>query len=99
MSKHFLAIEIRTEQFPPPDLQLLPMMTIMQDAHGNYFFATGIETIKTAIIDSLPHLDSNFLYPLSFQVQIVPGDMLDALMASSTETRTPGLRRRITKQD
>ncbi|MEY2833605.1 MAG: hypothetical protein RLZZ574_2864 [Cyanobacteriota bacterium] len=64
-------------------------------------FATGIDRIKSAIIDSLPHLDSNFRYSLSFQLHIVPGDMLDALITSNAENLPPETRRRkrITRQN
>jgi hypothetical protein len=101
MSKHFLSLEIRTQASPPTELELLPSITIMQDTQDNYFFATGIELIKLAILGTIPHLDSNYRYPLSFQLQIVPGDRFDALIASSTENLPPGLRQRqrATKQN
>lgn len=100
MSKHLLILEIRTQaSSPPQELDLLPIMTIMQDAHHNYFFATGIDRIKSAIIDSLPHLGTNYRYPLSFQLQIITGDRIDALIASSTENLPPGRRQRFTKKN
>jgi hypothetical protein len=100
MTEHFLSLEIRTQASPPPiELEVLPMITIMQDTHNHYFIATGIETITTAIIDSIPHLGTNFRYPLLFQIEIIPGDRLDALIASFTQTPSPRLRQRISKQN
>jgi hypothetical protein len=99
MSKHFLALEIRTQASPPTALDSMPTIKIIQDTQNNYFLATGIETIKSAIIASLPHLGTNFRYPLLFQVHILPGDRIDAFITSSTENFPPGLRRRITKQN
>jgi hypothetical protein len=104
MTKHFLSLEIRTLASPPLELESLelesmPTIKIMQDANNHYLLATGIETIKSAIIDSIPHLGTNFRYPLMFQVQIIPGDRLDAFMASSAENFPPGSRQRISKQN
>jgi hypothetical protein len=73
-------------------------MTVFQDSANKYHLATGIKQIESAIIDSIPHLGSNFRHPLLFNVQqvdctsclrssvprlqILPGDNIDALMAS-----------------
>jgi hypothetical protein len=73
MSKHFLSLEIRTLASPPLELDSIRTITIMQDAHNHYFIATGIETIKSAITDSIPHLGTNFRYPLLFQIEIISG--------------------------
>jgi hypothetical protein len=99
MSKHFLSLEIRTLASPPLELDSIPIITIMQDAHNHYFIATGIETIKSAITDSIPYLGTNFRHPLLFNLQIKSGDRLDALIASSAENFPPGSRRRISKQN
>jgi hypothetical protein len=66
----------------------------MQDTQDNYFFATGIDRIKSAILGTIPHLNSNFRYSLSFQLQIIPGNRTDGLIASNTENLPPGSRQR-----
>jgi hypothetical protein len=77
-----LIIEIKTvEQVDFNPAQVTPM-TVFQDSAGRYHLATGIKQIESAIIDSIPHLGSNFRHPLLFDVQILPGDNIDALMAS-----------------
>jgi hypothetical protein len=102
MSKHFLSLEIRTQASTPPiELEVLPIITIMQDTHNNYFFATGIDPIKSAILGTIPHLDSNYRYPLLFQIQIIPGDRTDTLIATIEHERAKlaGQRQRATKQN
>jgi hypothetical protein len=83
------------------ELESIPIITIMQDTHNNYFFATGIDLIKSAILGTIPHLDSNYRYPLLFQIQIIPGNRADALMASieSERAKLAGQRQRATKQN
>lgn len=99
MSQHFLSLEIRTQASPPMELESIPIITIMQDTHNNYFFATSIDLIKSAILGTIPHLDSNYRYPLLFQIQIIPGNRADALMASieSERAKLAGQRQRATK--
>jgi hypothetical protein len=101
MSQHFLALEIRTQASPPMELESIPIITIMQDTHNNYFFATGIDPIKSAILRTIPYLDCDSYHSVLFQIQIIPGNRADALMASieSERAKLAGQRQRATKQN
>lgn len=96
---YLLCVEIKTIEpslnNPAPNSTL----TIFCDPQNNCFVGSGLRQIKTAILSTIPHLGSNFRHPLFFNVQILPGDKVDALMASSAENFSPGLRQRITKQN
>jgi hypothetical protein len=94
-----LCVEIKTIESslnnPAPDSTL----TIFCDPQNNCFVGSDLDQVKTAILGAIPHLGTNFRYPLFFNLQIKSGDQLDALMASAVETLPPGTRRRITKQN
>lgn len=77
-----LIVEVRTienSHFDPA--QTLPLI-IYQDTNDNYFISTGIEPIKAAIIQAIPHLGSNYRHSLLFDVQVISGDEVDAFIAS-----------------
>ena len=96
---YLLSIEIRTIEPSSNNLDPDSVITIYCDRHNNCFIGSSLDQIKTAIIGTIPHLGTNFRHPLFFNVQILPGDKLDALIASSTENLPPGLRQRITQQN
>jgi hypothetical protein len=77
-----LIIEIRTVERVDFDANQLTPMTVFQDSASNYHLATGIKQIESAIVEIIPYLGNNFRHPLLFNVQILPGDNIDALMAS-----------------
>ena len=95
-SKQILIIEIKTIDSGSFDTQQLEKMIIYQDHRNKYFLSTGVERIKTAILDAIPRLGSNYRHPLLFGVQIFPGDAIDAQLASIEDLRgrVQGVRKR-----
>jgi hypothetical protein len=77
-----LIVEIRIVDRVDFDPAQVSSMTVFQDSASKYHLATGIKKIESAIVAAIPHLGNNFRHPLLFNVQILPGDKIDALMAS-----------------
>ena len=85
-TQHLISLEVRTLQpLDPndPEPQYFPTITVFQDEENNYFLASGINEIKTTILNSVPHLYSDHLYPLFFSIQILPGTELEAYLYSA----------------
>ena len=70
---HLLSVEIKTLEPSLIDLDVHSSLVIFCDPRGNHFLAKGLDDITTAIIDSIPHLGTNFRYPLLFQIEIISG--------------------------
>lgn len=96
---YLFSIEIRTIEPSLNNPLADSVVTIFCDPQNNCFIGSSLDQVKTAIIGAIPHLGTNFRHPFFFNVQILPGDKLDALIASSTENLPPGLRQRITQQN
>lgn len=101
-SKQILVVEIKTIDSAEFDTQQLSggqhsreahelrpqKMIIYRNSRNRYFLFTGIEKIRTAILDAIPRFGSNYHHPLLFDVQILPGNEMDAYMASIDEVRS-----------
>ena len=82
-TQHLISLEVRTLQpLDPndPHPQYFPTITIFQDEENNYFLASGLLEVKTAILNSIPHFYSDHLFPLFFYVRILPGTETDAFL-------------------
>lgn len=88
-----LSVEIRaiepSRNHPNPNSTLV----IFYDPQDSYSLGSNLDELKTAILATIPHLGTNFRYPLFFNLQILPGDRRDAFIAS-TQTPSPRLRQR-----
>ena len=94
MSQHLLGINIQTLGNQKIDSDLIPTITIFQDKSGNYHFATGIEEIQTIILGMIPHLGNRYAHAQTFNIQILPGDWLDAYFARLDYARVTNSPRR-----
>lgn len=94
---YLLSVEIKTIEPSRNNLDPNSVITIYYDPQDNCFIGSNLEQVKTAILSAIPHLGTNFRYPLLFNVQIESGDQTDAFIAS-TQTSSPRLRQRMTKQ-
>ncbi len=47
-----------------------------------------IELIVKAILEAIPCLGSNYRHPLLFNVQVLPGDEIDAYLASIKDPKS-----------
>ena len=90
--KRILVVEIRTEDNPGIDSSQLSMLTAHREKGRIYL--DSIDTIKSAVIDGIVHLGSNFRHPLLFDVQVVPGDELDAAEPNPDKPPSKSRRRR-----
>ena len=79
---YLLSIEIRTIEPSLNNRDPDSVVTIFCDPQDNCFIGSSLDQIKTAILGAIPHLGTNFRHPLFFNVQILPGDQTDALIAS-----------------
>jgi hypothetical protein len=65
---YLLSVEVKTFEpslnNPRPD----SLLTIFRDPQGNYFLGSNLDAVKTAILASIPHLGTNFRYPLFLNV-------------------------------
>ena len=80
--QQILIVEIKTVESASINTEQLHSMVIYVDSNHNYFLSTGIERIKSAILDAIVHLGSNYRHPLLFKVQVVPGDEQNAYLSS-----------------
>jgi hypothetical protein len=96
MTQTFLiCVEIKTIEAslnnPAPDSTL----TIFCDPQNNCFVGSDLDQVKTAILGAIPHLGTNFRYPLFFNLQIKSGDRTDALINSIKHQQALLPRRRL----
>ena len=79
LQKRLLVVEVKTIDNPGLDRSQLSTITAFSNLGQLYLSEdSGLEFIKSAIIEAVIHLGSNYRHPLLFNVQIVPGDELDA---------------------
>ncbi|NJO97726.1 MAG: hypothetical protein HC764_18450 [Pleurocapsa sp. CRU_1_2] len=96
-SNSILIVEIKTvtqAQFNPN--QVSPI-TVYQQSDRSYLDRQSLKQIELAVIAALPRLGSNYRHPLLFDVQVVPGDKIDALIASVENARARIRRQRTTR--
>ncbi|HEY9768578.1 MAG TPA: hypothetical protein V6C71_08730 [Coleofasciculaceae cyanobacterium] len=65
-----LVVEIRTIDNPGFDLAQLSTLTYFGDSQRLYL-SDDLESIRTAIVDAILDLGSNYRHPLLFDVQVI----------------------------
>lgn len=86
MNQQVLVIEIRTVDANNFDSSQLHNMTIFHDRKNNsYHLGIGLNTIAGAILE---------IIPLLFDVQVIPGDNSDAIIASTKQSPNRTRRKR-----
>ena len=86
-----ICVEIKTIPSTETDEEL-PVITIFVDEQHNYHIATGLQEIGQAILNTIPHLNTNFRYPSTFAIEFKSGSKNDAhffsLQRRSSRRRT-----------
>ncbi|MGL5835607.1 MAG: hypothetical protein ACRC1Z_20605 [Waterburya sp.] len=78
---HFLSVQLRTfEAAESENLEQFPTITIFCDEQNNYFLATPLTEIETAIVNLIGLLDDNPRSALIFSVEIIPGSQEKAFL-------------------
>ena len=90
--KRLLVVEIRTLDNPGFDSSQLSTLTAFSDSQQLYL-SSDMESIRTAILDAIVHLGSNYRHPLYFDVQVLPRDEMDASEHSPQRRRRRRRRR------
>lgn len=85
--ERILTIEIRTMDNPGFDSTQLSTLTAFSDSSNNLYLASNLKPLKPLILEAIIHLGSNYRHPLLFNVQVLPGDEIDALIASVENAR------------
>jgi hypothetical protein len=76
-------ISIEFQTFNPAQLEhpeQLPTITIFED-NNNYFLATNLDEIATAILNLVPYLDTNYSCSLTFNVNVEAGNCDQAFLS------------------
>ena len=97
-SSRMLIVEIKTIDSASFNVGQLRKMLIYQDSSRNCFVSIGVEEIKRAIIEAIPHLDRNYHHSLSFDVQVIRGNESDAIIASADNSSGKRRRRRRSRE-
>lgn len=79
--QRILVVEIRTMDNPGLDRSQLSTLTAFDDS-SQLYLSSNLESIKSAILDAIVHLGNNYRHPLLYNVQVIPGSEMDAMMAS-----------------
>jgi len=81
-----LIIEVRTVEVDSStdfDRSQVNNLIIHRDRQNNYHLSLQqLNQLRAAIIDIIPRLGSNYRHPLLFNVQVIPGDEVDSIIAS-----------------
>jgi hypothetical protein len=77
------------------EIEQFPTITIFED-NNNYFLATNLDEIATAILHLVPHLDTNYSSSLTFNVNVEAGNRDQAFrnFLRSRNISSPRIRRR-----
>ena len=75
--KRILIIEIRTIDNPDLDSSQLSTITAHTTDTGRLYLDSIDDAIRSAIVDGIVHLGSNYRHPLLFDVQVLSGDDID----------------------
>jgi len=94
-SRKLLIVEIRVVNETDFDPSQVVPITFYQDARNQYHSANDLKEIKRAMADAVVHFGNNFRHPLLFDVQVVPGDEVDAAIASVDSRQRKGRKRRV----
>ena len=81
--QRILIVEIRT--LDNPDLDSSQLSTLIAHREQGRLYLDSIDAIRSAIVDGIVHLGSNYRHPLLFDVQVIP---------ESTKPRSKRRRRR-----
>jgi len=79
--QHLIVLEIRTMDNPGLDSSQLSTLKAFESSDGLYL-GWDVKPLKSAILDAIVHLGSNYRHPLLYRVQVIPGDEADAIIAS-----------------
>ncbi|NJK58877.1 MAG: hypothetical protein HC939_24330 [Pleurocapsa sp. SU_5_0] len=92
-----LIVEIRTVTQVQFNSSQVSPIAVYQQSDRFYLDRQGLKQIEAAIIAALPRLGSNYRHPLLFDVQVVPGDEIDALISSVENARARIRRQRASR--
>jgi hypothetical protein len=76
-------ISIEFQTFAPAqseEIEQFPTITIFED-NNNYFFATNLDEIATAVLHLVPYLDTNYSCSLTFNVNVEAGNCDQAFLS------------------
>ena len=93
MNRKLIIVEIRIANETDYDPSQVQQLTIYRDPDNHYHSDNKMKEIKRAMGDAIVHFGNNFRHPLLYDVQVVPGDEMDALMAFD-DTQSQRRRRR-----
>ncbi|MGL5938859.1 MAG: hypothetical protein ACRC2S_00500 [Waterburya sp.] len=80
---HFLSVSLHAfEAAESENLERFPTITIFEDEQNNYFLATPLAEIETAIINLIPELGNSALSNLTLSISILTGNGEDAYLFS-----------------
>jgi len=94
--ERILVIEIKTLENPGFDSSQLSTITLLGNP-DNYQVALNCQLLRSAIVDAVLRLGSNYRHPLLFDVQILPDNETDTNPQPSNPR--PNRRRRRKKTD
>ena len=94
MNRKLLIVEIKIAHETDFDPSQVQSLIIYQDARSQYHSNNQMIEIKRAMGDAIVHFGNNFQHPLLYDVRVVPGDEMDALMALDDSFSFSGRRRR-----
>lgn len=98
-SRKLLVVEIRIADETDFDSSQVVPLTVYQDACSYYHSHNQMVEIKRAMGDAVAYFGNNFRHPLLYDVRVVPGDEMDAIIASSNNSRTRSVERRIRRTE
>lgn len=82
MNRKLLIVEIRIADETDFDPSQVVPITIYQDDRNHYYSTDRMKEIKRAMGDAVVNFGNNFRHPLLYDAQVIPGDEIDAVMAS-----------------
>ena len=81
-SRKLLIVEIRIANETDFDSSQVQSLTIYRDSENHYHSNNQMKEIKRAMGDAIVYFGNNYRHPLLYDVQVVSGDNMDAVMAS-----------------
>ena len=85
-NNRIIVLELKTGNKSDYDLAQLFNLTAYTDSQYLYW-NEDIEQLDSAILDAIINIGSNYRHPLLFNVQVLPGDEIDAIIASGNNPR------------
>ena len=80
--RKLIIVEVKMADDDDFDLSQVNSLTIYQDSENHYHFVGNLKEIQRAIGDAIVHLGNNYRHPLIYDVQVIPGNEMDAVIAS-----------------